>query len=174
MSDSFVTPQTIASQAPLSMGFPRQGYWGELPFPSPGDLPAPEIKPSSSALAGGFFTIEPPGKPPFNTRKFSITHVACIIFLSDCLAGSSISILQVPRMEVVEPSLVTLLSLLSFWHFPYSPHPIFFSHACLKTSVSSSWLSISLWNPYLKKVKHLFIFSYKLFHLFTFYLFQLW
>ena len=82
MSDSFVTPQTIASQAPLSMGFPRQGYWSELPFPSPGDLPAPEIKPASSALAGGFFTIEPPGNPPFNTRKiFNYTCGLHYIFI---------------------------------------------------------------------------------------------
>ena len=39
MSDSFVTQWTIAYQAPLSMGFPRQEYWNELPFTSPGDLP---------------------------------------------------------------------------------------------------------------------------------------
>ena len=62
MSDSFVTPWTVASQAPLSMGFLRQEYWSGLPFPSPGDLPNPGIKPTSPALAGGFFTTEPPGK----------------------------------------------------------------------------------------------------------------
>ena len=45
------------------MGFPRQEYWSELPFPSPWDLPDPGIKPASPALAGGFFTTEPPGKP---------------------------------------------------------------------------------------------------------------
>ena len=46
------------------MGFPRQEYWNELPFPSAGDLPNPEIKPMSPALAGGgFFTAESPGKP---------------------------------------------------------------------------------------------------------------
>ena len=45
------------------MGFPRQEYWSGLPFPSPGDRPDPGIEPRSSALAGGFFTIEPPGKP---------------------------------------------------------------------------------------------------------------
>ena len=38
------------------MGFPRQEYWNRLPFPSPGDLPGPGIKPVSPALAGGFFT----------------------------------------------------------------------------------------------------------------------
>ena len=46
----------------LSMGFPRQEYWSELPFPSPGDLLDPGIEHTSSALAGGFFTIELPGK----------------------------------------------------------------------------------------------------------------
>ena len=44
-----VTPQTIAHQAPLSMGFPRQESWNGLPFPSPGDLPNPGIKPMSPA-----------------------------------------------------------------------------------------------------------------------------
>ena len=40
----------------------RQEYWSELPFPSPGDLPDPGIEHTSSAQAGGFFTIELPGK----------------------------------------------------------------------------------------------------------------
>ena len=53
----------IALQAPLSMGFSRQEYWSELPFPSLGDLPDLGIKPTSPALAGVFFTTEPPGKP---------------------------------------------------------------------------------------------------------------
>ena len=53
------TPQTVALQAPLSMGFSRQEYWSGLPFPTPGDLSNPGIKPTSltsPALAGGFFT----------------------------------------------------------------------------------------------------------------------
>ena len=55
----FVTPWTVAHQAPPSMGFPRQEYWSGLPFPSPGDLPHPGIEPvsfMSPALACGFFT----------------------------------------------------------------------------------------------------------------------
>ena len=55
----FKTPWTVARQAPLSTGFPRQEYWRELPFPPPEDLPDPGIEPRSlmsSALAGGFFT----------------------------------------------------------------------------------------------------------------------
>ena len=61
----FATPQTVASQAPLSMEFSRQEYWGRLPFPPPGDLPDLGIEPTSPAFAGrlGFFTTEPPGKP---------------------------------------------------------------------------------------------------------------
>ena len=59
----FVTPWTITRQAPPSMGFPRQEYWSGLPFPSPGDLPDPGIEPTSPAVAGKFFTTEPPGKP---------------------------------------------------------------------------------------------------------------
>ena len=46
----FATPWTVAHQAPLSMGFIRHEYWSRLPFPSPGDLSDPEIKPGSSAL----------------------------------------------------------------------------------------------------------------------------
>ena len=56
-------PWTIACQAPLSMAFSRQEYWSGLPFPSPGHLPEPGIEPASPALAAGFFTTAPPGKP---------------------------------------------------------------------------------------------------------------
>ena len=58
-------PWAAACQAPLSMRFPRQEYWSGLSFPPPGDLPDPGIGPTSPALAGGFFTTAPPGKPPF-------------------------------------------------------------------------------------------------------------
>ena len=56
----FVTPWTVAHQAP-SMGFSRQEYWSGLPFPSPGDLPDPEIEPWSPALQADALTSEPPG-----------------------------------------------------------------------------------------------------------------
>ena len=63
VSNLFVTPWIIARQAPLSMEISRQEYWSGLPFPHPGDLPEPGIEPTSPALAGGFFTTEPPVKP---------------------------------------------------------------------------------------------------------------
>ena len=62
-SGFFATPWTVARQAPLSVGFSRPGYWSGLPFPPPGDLPNPGIKPTSSALARGIFTTEPLRKP---------------------------------------------------------------------------------------------------------------
>ena len=54
----FVTPWTITCQAPPSMEFSRQEYWNGLPFPSPGDLPNPEIEPRSPSIAGRVFTIQ--------------------------------------------------------------------------------------------------------------------
>ena len=65
----FLTPWTVAYQAPLSIEFSRQEYCNGLPFPLPGDLSDPGIKPASPmspALAGRFFTTEPPGKPISN------------------------------------------------------------------------------------------------------------
>ena len=62
----FATPWTEAHQPPLSMEFPREEYWSELPFLLPGDLPNPGIKlesPASPALADGFFNTEPLGNP---------------------------------------------------------------------------------------------------------------
>ena len=62
MSDS-CDPMSCSPPAPLSIGFPRQEYWSELPFPSPGDLPDPGIEPGSSALQADSLLVEPPGKP---------------------------------------------------------------------------------------------------------------
>ena len=74
----FATPWTAAHQAPLSVEFPRQEYWSGLPFPSPGDLPNPGIESGSleslvsPALAGGFFTTEPPGKTLTHPGPYSV------------------------------------------------------------------------------------------------------
>ena len=66
VSDSFETPRTVARQASLSVGFPRQEYWSGLPFSSPGDLYNPGVEsrsPASPALAGVFFTAKPLAVP---------------------------------------------------------------------------------------------------------------
>ena len=61
MSD-FATPWTVAHHDPQSMGFSRQEYWRGLPFPSPGDLPNPGIKPGSPALEADALLSEPSEK----------------------------------------------------------------------------------------------------------------
>ena len=61
MSYSFVTPWTVAHQAPLFMGLPRQKYWNGLLFPPPGDLLDPGVEPSTPVLASRLFTTKPPG-----------------------------------------------------------------------------------------------------------------
>ena len=58
----FVTPLTVAFQATLAMGFSKQEYWSDLPFPSPGDLPDPGIESRSSALQEDSLPSEPSSK----------------------------------------------------------------------------------------------------------------
>ena len=74
----FVTPWTVAHQDPLSVGFSVQEHWSGLPFPFPGDLPDPGIKPTSPTLAGGFFTTELPGEPPNCSEP---RFLACSLFI---------------------------------------------------------------------------------------------
>ena len=62
------TPWTIAYQAPPSMGFSRQEHWSGLPFPSPGDLPDPEIEPGSPTLQADALPSEPPGKSKLSVK----------------------------------------------------------------------------------------------------------
>ena len=59
------TAWTVALQAPLSMGFSRQEYWGGLSFPSPGHLPDPGIEPGFPAVQADSLLSELPGKPLF-------------------------------------------------------------------------------------------------------------
>ena len=68
----FATPWTIAHQAPMSMGFSRQEYRSGLPFPSPGDLLNPGIKPGSPTLQADSLPSVPPGKPRKDISYFQI------------------------------------------------------------------------------------------------------
>ena len=60
---TLVIPWTVAHQAPLSMGFSQKEYWSRLPFPSPGDLPNPGIKPASSTLQEDSLLLSHQGSP---------------------------------------------------------------------------------------------------------------
>ena len=71
----FVTLWTVACQAPLSMGFSRQEYWSGLPFPSPGDLPDPGIKPRSPELPADSLPTEPPRKLMLEVESHVFLHL---------------------------------------------------------------------------------------------------
>ena len=78
MSDSSTTPWTIAHQAPLPMGFPRQEYWSGLPFPSLGGLSNPRIKPQYPALQADSLPSEPPGKSVLMKHMYNYIFVLVI------------------------------------------------------------------------------------------------
>ena len=81
------TPWTVAHQAPLSMGFPRQEYWSGLPFPSQWDCPNPEIKPKSPALQADSLPSEVPGKPINANNEVQNAGSSCCPTFSSILVG---------------------------------------------------------------------------------------
>ena len=70
VSYSCVIPWTVAHQAPLSMGFSRQEYWSELPFPPPQDVPDPEFEPAS------------PVSPALQANTFPLSHWGSPLYTS--------------------------------------------------------------------------------------------
>ena len=100
MSVSFATLWTAAHQAPLSMGLARQEYWSGLPFPSPENLPNSRIKPASPALAGRFFTAEPPGSPIQNIID---EKVKLHSFVGGFVFGRAFCEILVPRSRIPAP-----------------------------------------------------------------------
>ena len=74
----FVTPWTVAYQAPPSMGFSRQEDWSGLPFLSPQDLPDPGIEPRSPALQADALPSEPPGKPTLYLFTYPSTAITLV------------------------------------------------------------------------------------------------
>ena len=78
----FVTPWTIAHQAPLSMGFSRQEYWSGLPCPPPGDLPNPGIKRRYPTLQADSLPSKLTGKPK-NTGMGSLSLLQRIILTQE-------------------------------------------------------------------------------------------
>ena len=106
MSD-FVTLGTVAHQAPLFMGFPRQEYWSGLPFPSPGDLPDPGIEPRSPALQMDSLPSELPGKPqPLRILLKNLNVLAKLICKSFYPVGESYGAGGWGSRETVERKMV--------------------------------------------------------------------
>ena len=86
----FVIPWTIDSQAPLSMGFPKQESWSGLPFPSPGDLPNPGIKPGAPAFQAESLPLSHQGSPEKKDirTQISFTPLRILTAVSRPLLGS--------------------------------------------------------------------------------------
>ena len=82
---TLATPWTVALKAPLSMGF--QESWSGLPFPSAEDLSDQGIEPVSPAVAGGFFTTEPPGKPNLSLFNIPFSPGSCFQSQPLCCVG---------------------------------------------------------------------------------------
>ena len=92
----FATSWTVACQAPLSMGFSRQEYWSGSLFPSPGDLPAPGIKPRSPTLQADSLPSELPGKSGNGWRN--VIKVEFFLLSSKVTASFSIQNRKLVKM----------------------------------------------------------------------------
>ena len=109
----FATPWTVAHH-PLSIGCPRQEYWSGFPFPSPGDLPDPEIEPVSPALADVFFCFLPLshlGKPQHTVKNQEID-------------SHKILLTQVQILFRVCQNISDYLSSLNLNQFPFKRPPV--------------------------------------------------
>ena len=94
----FVTPWTVARQAPLSMEFSRQEYWSRLPFASPWDLPDRGFKPGSPALQADFSASEPLGNSMYESSQYS----SCCRFSKVCifLSFHAFYVIMLPEMWI--------------------------------------------------------------------------
>ena len=103
----FLTPETVACQAPLSMRFPREEYWSRLPFPSLEDLPTPGIEPGFSALQADSLLLNHLGSPKgFAAAAAAANSLQSCLTLCDPIDGSPPSspvsgILQAKTLEWV-------------------------------------------------------------------------
>ena len=95
---TFLDPRTKTCRAPPSVGFPRQEYWSGLPFPPPGDLPNPGIKPVSPASAGGCLTTEPPGKFQLTPGGHLLQHA---VHLWSCVSSQEVLLGAGPLTNVL-------------------------------------------------------------------------
>ena len=136
----FATPWTVALQAPPSMGFPRQEYWSGLPFPIPGDLPKPGIKPASlvSPALAGEFSVLVAGTKGVGGRKW------VIVGLSEILQNPILLIQGPPPLS--SPDAVTENSRTQT---PRQSRPSqLILHQCKYVSFWLKCLRLQVWNMY--------------------------
>ena len=141
-----MNPRTVAHQAPLSMGFSKQGDWSGLPFPPPGDLPDPGIEsmsPASLALAGGCFTTSATWEA--QSLGDGIQSLSCVWFFATSWTAAS----QASLFFTLSQSLLKLMSIESMIpsHHLILCHPllllpsIFPSIRVIRRDGTKSWFS---------------------------------
>ena len=154
-----MAPWTAVFQDPLFMDFFRQEYWSGLPFPSPGDLPDPEVKPMPPALAGGFFITEPPEKPneeinAINKKQYWACQVAQ--WQRICLQVQETWVRSLGQEDTLEKEMATCSGILA-WKIPWieesgrlqsmGSQRYMTEHACIKgknnRSEKETWQRIS-------------------------------
>ena len=165
----FVTPQTVAHQAPLSIGFCQQGYWSWLPFPPPGDLADPRIKLvslTSPALAGGFLSLAK-GFPGGSEGKHLPARQETLVqslggedpLVKEMATHSSILAWRIPWMEEsgrlqstglqrVRHNWVTSFSLLTWEALEKYDRYHFYDTISPQTSLSCKYFPLHLWILY--------------------------
>ena len=149
-----MTPRTVACQAPLSLGFPRQEYCSGLPVPSPGALPDLEIEPGSSALQADFLPSEPPGKPKLwkisvnsKTTALSLTNSALCLesLLLVCSSFSCVRLFATPWSVACQVPLSMEFSRQEHWSGLPFPTPGVLPNAGIKPG-SLELQADSLWS----------------------------
>ena len=127
MSDSLLTPWS--HQAPLSMEFPRQGYWSGLPCPSPRDLPYPGIEPGSPTSQADSLPAEPPGKTIFgrgvlSKKKLRFSYNTSLVAQTvNCLSTMrEIQVRSLGREDTLEKEMAPHSSTLA-WKIPWTEEP---------------------------------------------------
>ena len=120
------------------MGFSRQKYWSDLPFPPPGDLPDPGIEPKSHALACGFFTTEPfgGGTPQIHLQgKQPPLSICKLLALTRNLpTAACICVYTLVQAERIPDYYLKGRNQIDFYHFTLKVfHPLIFAWVPLRT-----------------------------------------
>ena len=143
----FETPWTVSHQAPLFMEFSMQEYWGELPFPTPGDLPNPWVEPESPALAGGFFTTEPPGFSIHPSNEYS-RLISFRIDQFDLLAvQGTLESSPAPQFKSISCSALSLL----YGPIHWKNHSFDYRNLCRQSDVSAFQYAVQVCHRFSSK-----------------------
>ena len=110
----FVTPWTVAHQAPLSMESSRQEYWSGLPFPSPGDLPNPGTEPGSLVLQVDSLPLGLPWKPMSSLMAQWVKNLP---------AMKKMCVQALSQEDALEKEIATHSSILA-WRIPWTEEPV--------------------------------------------------